>query len=627
MKITRENFRLIQVMCAYSITVIAFTIAMLTTAHAQSNNLQLQPVVSNLRFPVLVTNARDGSNRLFIVELNGRIKVLQPGATTTTEFIDLGSVVSITEFIGDEFGLLGLAFHPNFTSNRKFYVHYSRKGDNATVIAEYKVSETNRNVADPTTARILFTTPQPFANHNGGTIEFGPDGFLYIALGDGGSGNDPGNRSQNLESYLGKMLRIDVDSKTGTLEYGIPADNPFAGAIAGLDEIYALGLRNPWRCSFDRKTGELYAADVGQGLIEEVDIITRGANYGWRTYEGTRCTNLNGACNPAGFVAPLIEYLHQNGRCSVTGGYVYRGARGTFTPGAYIYGDYCTGEIFSFVNNNSSVVRNAGARISSFGEDELGEHYLVTYAGPNNEIGQGTVYRLVNTTSPANVTTTSAASYTFQLTPVGVATAFGTNLAVGTLAAPSTPLPTTLGGTTVRVTDQNGAQFDAPLFYVSPTQVNFQIPAGAALGTATVTITSGTNTSAGAAVIRKVAPAIFTSSGSGTGQPAAYLIRNRNGAQTQEALGAEIDLGPTGDELFLILFASGVRGRTTQNNVTVSLGTDAGQITFADAQGSLVGVDQINVRLPRTLAGKKNVPIVLTVEGQAATNNVTVSFR
>lgn len=621
-----ESFRSLRLACLLALLIAAVIQFTVTKVSAQTSPLQLQPVVTELRFPVLVTNARDGSNRLFIVELNGKIRVLQPGANTTTEFIDLGSVVSITNFVGDEFGLLGLAFHPNFTSNRRFFVHYSRKGDNATVIAEYKVSATDRNVAE-TTGKVLFTTPQPFPNHNGGTIEFGPDGYLYIALGDGGSANDPGNRSQDLQSYLGKILRIDVDSVTGNLQYGIPADNPFAGATPGLDEIYALGLRNPWRCSFDRRTGELYAADVGQGQLEEVSVITKGGNYGWRTYEGTRCTNLNGACNPAGFIAPLIEYQHTNGRCSITGGYVYRGARSTFTPGAYIYGDYCTGEIFSFAGNTVSPVRNAGARISSFGEDELGELYLVTYAGPNNEIGQGIVYRMVNTSSPANITTTSAASYSFQLTPEGIATAFGSNLASGTLSAPSTPLPTTLGGTTVRVTDQNGTQLAAPLFFVSPTQVNFLIPAGVALGTATVTITSGTNTSAGAAVIRKVAPAIFTANASGSGQPAAYLVRNRNGVQTQEPLGTEIDLGPAGDEVFLILFGSGIRGTSSQNNVSVSLGTDAGQVTFAGAQGSLVGVDQINVRLPRTLAGRKDVPIVITTEGQATTNNVRVSFR
>lgn len=346
-------------------------------SRAQVPPVRLDLVVGGLSSPLYVTHARDGSGRLFIVERGGRIKVLQPGATAPTVFLDISSRV----LAGGERGLLGLAFHPQYPATGRFFVNYTRQPDGDTVIAEYRVSPTDPNVAG-TAETVLLTVFQPFSNHNGGMVQFGPDGFLYIALGDGGSGNDPGNRAQNPDELLGKILRIDVNGSSAGLPYGIPADNPFAGPVPGRDEIYALGLRNPFRFAFDRATGDLVAADVGQNEREEIDVIVRGGNYGWRVFEGTRCTgNGPGACDPAAFTPPIAEYDHSLGRCSITGGYVYRGALSTLPAGAYVFGDFCTGEIFLLQGSAISVLLDTTLGISSFGEDAAGEVYVVALGG------------------------------------------------------------------------------------------------------------------------------------------------------------------------------------------------------------------------------------------------------
>src|SRR2546426_2844290 len=302
--------------------------------------IERQSLLTGLSSPVYVTHSRDGTNRLFIVEQPGRIKVLQSGATTPTVFLDITARV----LFGGEQGLLGLAFHPNYAVNRRFFVNYTRQTDGATVIAEYQASSLDPNMADMTET-VLLVIDQPFANHNGGMLEFGGDGFLYIGMGDGGSGNDPGNRAQDITDLLGKMLRINIDVPNGPVPYSSPTDNPFFGSTPGLDEIYAVGLRNPFRWSFDRGTGQLYAGDVGQGAREEVDVIVRGSNLGWRVFEGTLCTGLNPPdpmCTGS-YTAPIAEYDHSAGRCAILGGYVHRGGRVTLPAGAYLYGDLCTG--------------------------------------------------------------------------------------------------------------------------------------------------------------------------------------------------------------------------------------------------------------------------------------------
>ena len=351
-------------------------------------NITLENVVTGLDSPIYLANARDGSRRLFVVEQPGRIKVLDPGSSSPTVFLDITSKV----LFGGERGLLGLAFHPEFESNRRFFVNYTRQPDGATVIAEYKASQANPDAAE-TAESILLTIAQPFANHNGGMLEFGRDGFLYIGTGDGGSANDPGSRAQNINELLGKILRIDVDHSSGGSPYSSPPDNPFFGQVTGRDEIFAFGLRNPWRFSFDRVTDELYAGDVGQGAREEIDIITRGGNYGWRVFEGTSCTNNDPAlCSAGGFTGPIAEYGHNGGRCSITGGYVYRGSRGSLPPGAYAYADFCTGEIFLLQDGVQRLLLDTSLSISSFGEDEEGEIYVVGLGG--------TVQRIANPNIP-----------------------------------------------------------------------------------------------------------------------------------------------------------------------------------------------------------------------------------
>lgn len=362
-----------------------------------AQSVKLDPYLSGLGSPIFLTNAADGTNRIFVVQRGGIIKVVQPGSTTPTDFLNISSRISTS----GERGLLGLAFHPQYALNKRFFVYYTRASDGAIQIAEYQASA-DPNVAG-TTESIIITIPHPTNNnHNGGTIAFGSDGFLYAGTGDGGGGNDPDNNAQNINSLLGKFIRINIDAAA---PYTIPADNPFVG-VEGADEIYAVGMRNPFRWSFDRGgTRQLWAGDVGQGILEEVDIIIKGGNYGWRILEGTQCTpGVNPNCTaPAGNVFPVFEYGHSGGRCSITGGYVYRGTRATVPTGGYIYGDYCTGEILLWNGSQQTVLLDTtNFNLVSFGEDEAGEIYVV-------KLGNGTVEKLVPFTTAASVTITGRA--------------------------------------------------------------------------------------------------------------------------------------------------------------------------------------------------------------------------
>jgi len=367
-----------------------------TTASA---DVQLVPVITGLSNPVFVGHATDGSRRLFIVERDGIVRVAQRAAATATVFMDIrAKIVS-----GGEQGLLGLAFHPSFQRNGRFFVYYTRSGDGSLVVAEYRIS-TDPNAADPAEA-ILLTIPHPInTNHNGGMLAFGPDGYLYIGVGDGGSADDPPNNAQNIEVLLGKILRIDVDRPdlVARIPYSSPPDNPFVNR-PGRDEIFAFGLRNPWRFSFDRATGRLWVGDVGQDDREEVDTpIVAGGNYGWRVYEGFACTNNDRSlCTPQNYLSPVFDYTHAGGRCSITGGYVYRGALRSVPDGTYVYGDYCSGEIFSWDGRAQSVVLRTATNISSFGEDEDGEIYVV-------DLG-GTISRIVST-APVETSCTASIS-------------------------------------------------------------------------------------------------------------------------------------------------------------------------------------------------------------------------
>ena len=352
-----------------------------------SFTLRLEPTWTGLRQPTDVVNAGDGSARLFVLEKAGRIRVIEGSGTRAEPFLDISSLVRSS---GSEQGLLGLAFHPRYASNGLFYVNYTDvNGD--TVVARYQVSS-DPNVADSTTARQLLWVAQPAANHNGGDLVFGPDGYLYIGLGDGGGGGDTFGNSQRPDALLAKMLRVDVDRGE---PYGIPPDNPFVNSPGFRPEIWAWGLRNPWRYTFDRVTGELYIADVGQNVYEEVDVQPAGQggqNYGWNIMEGFHCFRPRSDCQQTGLTPPVLEYDHSQG-CSITGGSVYRGRLQPRLYGAYLYGDYCSGHLWAGWRTgdgawHSQMLADTSARISSFGEDESGELFLAS-------LSDGTIYRLV----------------------------------------------------------------------------------------------------------------------------------------------------------------------------------------------------------------------------------------
>ena len=386
-------------------------VALFLVAATSQAAIQLQPVVtSGLSSPLFVGNAGDGTNRLFIVERNGYIRVLQPGSSTPTQFLDIDARV----LSGGERGLLGLAFHPQFASNGRFFVFYTRDSaisadDGDIVVAEYGVSESSPDVANGDDETILLTIEHSLnSNHNGGMIAFDTDGYLRIGVGDGGSGNDPPNNAQNINTLLGKILRIDVDVTPPT-RYVSPPSNPFVG-VAGLDEIFSTGWRNPWRFSFDRDTGQMWVADVGQGAREEVNTpIENGGNYGWRVFEGNACTNLDASlCStPSNYEFPVFDYSHDGGRCSITGGYVYRGSQNAVPAGTYLYGDFCSGEILSWNGSTQTLQLDTALNVSSFGEDEQGELYVVGLGG--------TVSRIISTTPP---TATPTATPTRTSTPM-----------------------------------------------------------------------------------------------------------------------------------------------------------------------------------------------------------------
>ena len=340
-------------------------------------NLDLETVAEGFDAPLGVTHADDGSGRLFVVEQTGAIRILDDGRVLDEPFLDVGeSIVA-----GGEQGLLGLAFHPGFRRNGRFFINFTDVNGN-TVVAEVQTSN-DPDVADAGSVTPLLQIDQPFANHNGGQLAFGPDGYLYIATGDGGSGGDPQGNGQNTEALLGKLLRLDVDSGD---PYGILGDNPFASG-GGAPEVWAYGLRNPWRFSFDSETNGLWIADVGQGDFEEINKSRPdrgGLNYGWNVMEGTDCFG-GGDCDRSGTVLPISGYTHDAG-CSVTGGYVYRGTEFPALSGGYVFGDYCSGTIWGIDARAGSFTKpvelmQSGLSISSFGLDEGGELYLTDLDG------------------------------------------------------------------------------------------------------------------------------------------------------------------------------------------------------------------------------------------------------
>lgn len=358
--------------------------------------IELELVADGFSRPVAVRHAGDGTDRLFVVEQQGRVLVVENGTVVSEPFLDIASQV---ESGGNEQGLLGLAFHPDFEANGYFFVNYTHdpagSGPDVTRVSRFTVSAGDPDLADSASEVILLQFDQDFSNHNGGDLQFGPDGYLYIATGDGGSARDPNARAQDLGSLLGKLLRIDVD---GGSPYAVPADNPFVGLHTARPEIWAYGLRNPWRFSFDRKTGDLFIGDVGQNEIEEIDFrpaaSTGGENYGWSCMEGDDRVDFN-PCDGSPLTAPILVYNHQLG-CSVTGGFRYRGAI-TAMNGLYVFGDFCSGRIW-FATESGGEWRaeeraETGISISSFGEDENGELYVT-------DLSRGELYRFIGATGP-----------------------------------------------------------------------------------------------------------------------------------------------------------------------------------------------------------------------------------
>jgi glucose/arabinose dehydrogenase len=348
-----------------------------------SATIALQLVASGLSSPTWLTSPPNDA-RLFILEQPGRIRIVRDGQLLATPFLDLTAKASS----GAERGLLGLAFHPDYAQNGYFYVDYTDLSGNTRV--ERYHADPSADVADPASAQLILGVQQPYANHNGGDVVFGPDGMLYVGLGDGGSGGDPQGNGQNRDVLLGKILRLDVDHGD---PYVIPADNPFVGQAGARGEIWAYGLRNPWRFAFDPTTGLLYIADVGQDLWEEVDVepaTTAGLDYGWNIMEATHCYNAS-SCNESGLTLPVLEYGHDQG-CSIIGGFVYRGAAIPALHGVYFYADYCSGWIRSFRYQDGQVTDqrtwDSGdvGEIHSFGQDAAGELYVV--------VQDGRVYRI-----------------------------------------------------------------------------------------------------------------------------------------------------------------------------------------------------------------------------------------
>lgn len=385
----------------------------ISTAQPQ---IELQPFASGLNAPLGIVNT--GDERLFVVEQRGRIKIIdEQGTVNAIPFLDISSKVSQS---GGERGLLGLAFHPDYHENGYFYVNYTRASNGTTVIARFSVDENNPDIADPESEIQLFTVDQPYSNHNGGQLQFGPDGYLYIGLGDGGSGGDPNNNAQNPSTFLGKILRINVDN-TGDSPYSIPPDNPFVNNEKVRDEIWAMGVRNPWRFSFDRYTNDLWIADVGQNAYEEINFQTAGSsggeNYGWRCYEGNHNYNQTNCTGEENYTFPVFEYSHEGSSCSgsVTGGFVYRGALYNKLFGEYIFADYCTGTLYHITPNSEGFTGGelgdfSPSEYTSFGEDMYGELYIVMQ-------NSGEIGKVVETSScsPVAMIRTDSASAKIEM--------------------------------------------------------------------------------------------------------------------------------------------------------------------------------------------------------------------
>ncbi|MBI3281836.1 MAG: PQQ-dependent sugar dehydrogenase [Acidobacteria bacterium] len=588
----------------------------LNLAAAEFPQIRLVPVAGGLENPLHVTHAGDGSGRLFIVEQPGRVRILKNGALVARPFLDIVDRVRS----GGERGLLSVVFPPDYARKRYFYVNYTDTPGGHTVVARYRTLD-DPDLADRASEEQLLYIQQPYANHNGGGMTFGPDGFLYIGMGDGGSAGDPQNNAQRPEVLLGKMLRIDVES--GQRPYAVPPSNPFAGDSRYRAEIWALGLRNPWRFSFDRETRDLWIADVGQNRAEEVNFqpaASRGGeNYGWHTMEGLRCFNPPAGCDQSGLTLPVVEYTRSDG-ISVTGGFVYRGGSYPDLRGIYLYGDYGSGNIWGLRREEAGwenrLLLRSGLAISSFGEDEGGELYVANH--------RGDVY-LVTAGAPAvdASAVVNAASFAPGLSPGSIATLFGRGIVTmsGITTAATFPLPLELQGTSLTI---NGVP--APLYAVARAggqeQINFQAPYEiSGSRTATLVVTSQGQASLPVTVaVEDEHPGLFVLPGGGAAalDSAGRVISRDNPARR----GQPVSIFATGLGRAANEPATGQPAPSSPpaaGNVTpqVTIGAAAAPVGFSGLAPGFAGLYQINVTVPLT-AATGDVDLVVALGSAAA---------
>ena len=600
---------------------------------AQSSVLEditFSEVAAGLDRPVAIAHAGGGSGRLFITEQAGCILILDGAQLLPTPFLDISGRVRS----GGEQGLLSVAFHPNFASRGEFFVNYTdMEGD--TVVSRFRVTG-DPNVGDQNSEEVLLAIEQPFDNHNGGQLVFGPDGYLYVGMGDGGASGDPFNRAQDLSTLLGKLLRIDVDVPSL-----LTPSNPFVGVPGARGEIWALGLRNPWRFTFDRLTGDMFIADVGQHTREEINFqpaaSVGGENYGWRLMEGTFCFEPPIDCNDGSLVLPILDY-DNGGRASVTGGYRYRGSKFPRLQGVYFYADIARGHIFAATEDNGAWTAHGPREapgISSFGEDELGEIYFAAYS-------EGRIFRIDARLDPPQILdggVTNAASFVPGGAPGSISSLFGLQLATDTEVAVERLLTTELSQVMIEVIDGEGVVHLAQLFFVSPNQVNFLMPAGVALGPATIRLSRSGEIAESVFEAASTAPGLFSmnATGQGVGAILATAVAADDSRSAPEVfrfdtmsgrfVGVPIDLGSEGGSVFLSLFGTGIRGASFPGLIRARVNGQLAPVLGFAPSDEFFGLDQVNVGpLPRSLAGEGEVEVLLLVDG-IASNAVTIIIQ
>ncbi len=592
-----------------------------------AQEFRLQQFAIGIPNPTDIQSPGDNTGRVFLVRQDGVIRLVKNGSLSVAPFL---SIANKTQANGEQ-GLLGLAFSPKYAQNGRFYVDYTNLNGN-TVISQFKVSS-NPDVADPTSETILLTIQQPFVNHNGGQLRFGPDGYLYIGMGDGGSAGDPLHNGQNLGTLLGKLLRIDVESEPG--KYHVPPDNPFVNTPGAKPEIWAYGLRNPWRFSFDKATNDLFIADVGQDAYEEVDFQPAsskgGENYGWNTMEGLACYQPSSGCLTKGLTMPVAVYSHSLG-CSIAGGFVYRGAAWPGLRGTYLYADYCSGIIWGLTHEGSDwlirrMINTNGAAFTTFGQDDAGELYVA-------DAGSATIYRVIGAQAPRilNNGVVNAASFAPGISAGSLASVFAAGVLdnPGLVQASQIPLGTSLNGVSVLV---NGVA--APVYGLGNANgqevVNFQVPFSVA-GTTSASVVvsrSGQASTAVTAPVKDAQPAIYTSDGTQAivvhTADNTLVTASRPLQQGEFAYLYASALGPVTNQPATGAAAPGLPLAATTGTVTVLVGGVPSEVQFAGLAPGLVGVYQVNFRTPANAPSGAQSLMVTVGNASSPAASVTVN--